>query len=247
MENQNQTVQSEQPNKDIVVNYDQNLETKEVIFKVRASSSKDTDDDGNVKLDEKGEEIVLKKAAREMKLAFRVPSIQGIVSILEKGGKGLEFLLEVVQEVVQDRAESLFRDNDGITAENFPFEELDWDTIAALPKEVRRESQALSKEDWESFTKEYNSFMVSLGIPKEQVSRQSAVFKQKLRPVATRKDILPQFALLLNIFAQKYPSAENHSGVIEYLVKANKKLMETKEKDPADVFGLGALESLAKQ
>ena len=230
---------------EVNANFDNKIDVKDMLFKFRASSTKQVNESGDPILDEAGKQVVVEKPSREVKLAIKVPSVEGLVEIFEAGGRGLEFLMEVVAEVISDRARDILADDETLTADNFPADQLTWDAIANLPKEVRRGATQIAKEDWDTFSDSYTGFMVSIGIKKEAVVRQASVFKQKLRPIATRKDVLPQFALLLNIFLQKSPNAGDHMEVIEYLQKANKKYMEAEAKSASDMYGLDALAKLA--
>lgn len=239
----------------VQANFDNKIDVKETLFKFRASSTKVFNDEGDPvmvpELDKEGKETgkevqkVDVRASREIKLNIPVLSVEGVVEVFEKGGRGLEFLMEVVHDVFLDRARDILAEDENMTADNFPFDQLTWEAIANLPKEVRRGAANIAKEDWDNFATAYQNFMTSVGLKKEAVSRQASVFKQKLRPIATRKDVLPQFALLLNIFLQKCPQAGEYTEVIEYLQKANKKYMEAEAKSASDLYGLDALAKLA--
>src|SRR5438874_2036131 len=78
------------------------------------------------------------------------PSVEGLIAIIEKGGKGLDLLLEAVRDKVVEQAREQVNDKEDITADTFDYKKLDWEAIANLPKAERR-GGGISKELWDDF------------------------------------------------------------------------------------------------
>ena len=107
------------------------------------------------KVEETGEDY--KRPTVELE-KLPVPSVEGVIAILQSGGKQLDLLMEAVQNIVLDRARELVNEKEDINAENFPYDQLSWEKIATLPKAERR-GGGISKETWEEFpdTEKMNS------------------------------------------------------------------------------------------
>lgn len=165
---------------------------------------------------------------------FPVPSIEGIVAIFNAGGKGLDLLREAMNEVILSRGRELINENENLTAENFPYDQLSWDAIANLPKAERR-GGGISKEDWTEFAEDYNNVMpAATGKPAEQIAFQSKIFLQKFAPVKHRKDTFPGLKNLLGIYINTSPNAENFQAQYEWLIN---KLDSLAEVDEAALLG----------
>jgi hypothetical protein len=163
-----------------------------------------------------------KRPSLELKLP--VPSVEGIIEILQKenNAKELELLLEAVRDVVTARARDIINDDEAISADTFPYKELSWEAIANLPKAERR-GGGISKEIWEDFTKDYIAVMPGVtGKTAERVELAAKVFINKFSTVKTDKPVLKVLRDQLALYANSSPNAEKFAECIEFLTnKAN--------------------------
>ena len=146
-------------------------------------------------------------------------SIEGIVKVLEAGGKGLDLIVEAVRDVQIARAREIISEKEDISAESFPYNELDWATIANLPKAERR-GGGISKEIWDEFGKDYAAVMP--GVTRktaEQVANAVKIFLNKLQQVKTNKPVLKLLKGQLALYVNSSPNAENDSDCVTFLTE----------------------------
>jgi hypothetical protein len=167
-----------------------------------------------------------------------VPSIEGIVSILESGdAKSMELLLEAVAEVVINRARDVINESESITSENFDYSTCDWTTIANLEKEDRR--SGIAKETWEDFAVDYTEVMPAIsGSSKEQCANAAKIFVSKFATCKTRKDLLSKLKVRLSMYAEHSPKASEFAECIDFLFKKVEKLIQAKEVSLEETLGL---------
>lgn len=159
------------------------------------------------------------------------PSVEGLVAIFEAGGAGLTLLLEAAADVVISRARELINENEDITAENFKYEELLWDKIAALPKAERR-GGGISKDTWEEFIKDYVAVMPGLtGKTAEKVENAARNFANKFAAVKTNKKVLSLLVDQLGIYTTGAPNAEQYIECLNFLDEKASKLLNMSEED----------------
>lgn len=164
-------------------------------------------------------------------LAIPKPSVEGLVAIIEQGGKGLDLLVEAAADVVISRARNLINDNEDMTADNFPYEELLWDKIAALPPAEKR-GGGIPKEVWEEFIKDYIAVMPALtGKTVERVENAARNFANKFAAVKTNKKVLDLLVDQIGIYATGAPNAENYIECINFLTEKADKLMNMSEEE----------------
>jgi hypothetical protein len=155
------------------------------------------------------------------------PSVEGLVNIIEKGGKGLELLLEAASAVVQDVARDYINNNESVTTDNFPFEILGWEAIANMPKAERR-GGGISSEVWEEFKKDYINVMPSVtGKSKEKVELAAKVLHTKFAAVKTNKPVIKLLQEQLAIYINHSPNVEQFVDCVDFLDKKAKTLLET--------------------
>ena len=119
------------------------------------------------------DELGNKRAQVELNLP--TPSVEGIIAILEKGGKGLELLLDTVADVIGEQARGIVDENLTISQETFPLDRATWDFIANLEKAARR-GGGIPKDTWEAFAKDYVEVMPSLtGKTAEQIGNAAKI------------------------------------------------------------------------
>tara|TARA_R110000868_G_scaffold326888_2_gene587886 strand:+ start:32 stop:676 length:645 start_codon:yes stop_codon:yes gene_type:complete len=207
----------------ILVNFDNKLDFKSAKFGFREVTDKDTG-------------VKTKRATVELD-KLPVPSVEGIVAILETGGKALELLLEAVADVVVQRARDVINDAENVTSDNFDYSLCDWNAIANLEKEDRR--SGISKETWEDFAAEYVEIMPAVSsTSKEQCANAAKIFVGKFSSIKTKKDVIAKLKLRLAMFAEHSPKAAEFAECIDTLFKKADKLIQAKEESLEDNLGL---------
>lgn len=209
----------------IIANHNPLIDKKEITFGFR----KTKDDSG----------VETKRENITVQLAF--PSIEGIVKILEVGGKPLDLIQSSMESTITDYVKSLLADDPSITAENFPFDKVDWDTIANLPDTDRR-GRGIPKELWDDFIKSYIETMPgvigkSVDVVKKQASHLANKF-QVLKTHEKKNELLPKFMEMLALYTNSSTEAEQFAPCIEFLVKKADEFMATdKSTDLANNLG----------
>lgn len=194
--------------------FDNTVDIKEVSFYFRTVTDEKT-------------KVKTKRPTVEMPLP--VPSMEGVLAILEKGGKGLDLLLESVAQVIIDQAREYVNDNENVSAENFPYESMTWETIANLPKAERR-GGGIPKEMWDDFQKEYVEIMPAVtNKTKEQVELASKVFVTKFANAKTNKPVLRVLQNQLGIFVSNTQKGEELEPVLTWLTNKLETLINTDE------------------
>jgi hypothetical protein len=188
---------------DIKVNFDFDVNVKDVMFNFKKSKDKLT-----------GIEVERKPVA----LAVPYVSVEGIVAILEAGGKGLELLQDAIETVINAQARELLFDDTSLTAATFPVDKLSWEHIANIPK-VQRRGGGIPKEVWEAFTTDYTTVMPeATGKTLEQVANMAKILGGKLAAVRTNEPVLQLCVEQLAIYAEKSEAAEEYQECIDFLV-----------------------------
>lgn len=207
----------------IIVNFDNKLDYKSAKFNFREVADKET----GVKT--KRQSVELDK--------LPVPSVEGIIAILETGGKALDLLLEAVENVIIQRARDVINESETVTTDNFPYAQVDWNIIANLEKEDRR--SGISKETWEDFAVDYVDVMPSVsGTSKEQCANAAKIFVGKFTSIKSKKDVIAKLKLRLSMYAEHSPRAAEFAEVIDLLLKKADKLIQAKEESLEDNLGL---------
>lgn len=160
-----------------------------------------------------------------VKLPIPTPSVEGIVAIIEAGGKGLELLLEACYDYVVDQAREYVNANENVDETNFPYETLSWEHIANLPKAERR-GGGIAKEQWEDFAKDYIAVMPAvINKPKEAVELAAKLFLNKFNAVKTDKKVLTVLNQYLGMYLTASPRAEEFVDCVEALMKKAEALL----------------------
>lgn len=207
----------------IRVNFDNKLDYKGSKFSFKTVKDKDTG-------------VETKRATIELD-KIPVPSVEGVVAILEIGGKSFDLLMEAVTNVVLDRARDVINADEKITSENFPYDLLNWNVIAELEKEDRR--SAIPKEVWEEFAVDFTAIMPSLsGITSEQAANVAKILIGRFAAVKSRKDIISKLQGRVALYAEHSTRAAEFADVIDTLYKKAEKLLEAKEEKLEDNLGL---------
>lgn len=207
----------------IHVNFDNKLDYKQVKFGFREQTDKDTG-------------VKTKRASVDL-AKLPVPSLEGIVAILEAGGKPLELLMEAVQDVVVARARDVINENETITSDNFDYSTLDWNNIANLEKEDRR--SAIPKETWEDFAADYITVITSVSnSTKEQAAVAAKIFIGKFNAIKNKKDVIGKLKLRLSMYLEHTTKASDFAEVVEMLFKRADALIAAKEVNLEESLGL---------
>lgn len=181
----------------IVPNFDNKVDVKEYKF--------------HFKKDELGN----KRETIELKLP--VPSVEGLVAILEAGGKQLEMLLASVGDVISAQARSILNENVAMTAAQFPTEQTTWEFIANMPDAEKR-GRGIPKEVWEEFAADYLSVMPGItGKTEEQISLAAKLFLNKFQSVKSNKPVLKKLKEQLAVYTNGSPNAENFYDCVKFL------------------------------
>ena len=203
-----------QQNEGIEANFDNKVDFKEVKYNFRTVKDEATG-------------LESKRPSIETKIP--VPSVEGIIAILEAGGKGLDLLLETVADVIYQRGRELLADNDKLT--ELPIEGMSWEEIANLPQ-AERKGRGIPVETWKEFSEDYISVMPSVtGKSAEQVGNAAKIFLNKLQSVKTNKDVLALLQGQLTVYLNSSPNAEAYQGVVEFLLNKAETLRNVDEKE----------------
>lgn len=193
----------------IKAKFDNKVDVKEVKFHFKKVALTDNE----------GKEIGEHTKRPTVELATPVPSVEGIIAIIEGGGKPLELLLDAAAEIVIARAREIINEKEDITQDNFPLEQLAWEAIANLPKAERR-GGGIGKEVWEDFGKDYLATMPSVtGKTAEQIGNAVKILLAKFAPCKTNKPVLNKLKEQLGIYAVNSPQSESFADCIEFLTQ----------------------------
>lgn len=152
-----------------------------------------------------------------VELPLPIPSVEGIIEILQKGGKGLELLQDAVAEIIIEQAREYVNDNESVTDATFPYASLDWDTIANLPKAERR-GGGIAKEIWADFAKDYIAIMPALtGKSVESVELATKVYLTKFSTCKTNKPVLTLLKGQLAIYINNTTQGESFAECVKFL------------------------------
>lgn len=197
----------------IVANHNPLVDIKESTFNFRKT---------------KDEETGLESKRASVTVKIQVPSVEGIVKILQDGGKGLELLQSAVASTLEDYVKSLLADDGTLTTENFPADTITWDTLANLPDTDRR-GRGIPKELWEDFIKSYIETMPAIiGKSVEVVKKQASILAAKFQPLRThekKNELLPKFIEMLSLYVANAQDAEQFGAPIEFLLKKAEQFM----------------------
>lgn len=200
----------------IKANYNFDVDVKPANFTFRKTKDKDT-----------GIETV----RHPVQLAIPYPSVQGVIKILETGGKQLELLMEAVETVINDAARDLLYEDTSLNAATFPVEKLSWEYIANLPK-AQRKGGGILKEVWEGFVQDYVEVMPAAADKTiAQVTAAAKLLQNKLVQVKTNKPVLELLVEQLTIYMSASENASDYAECVEFLVNKADTLLNMSEKD----------------
>jgi hypothetical protein len=156
-----------------------------------------------------------KRPSVELKLP--VPSVEGIVAILEKGGKELELLQDAIYDVIRSQAAAIVSDDEKVTQTTFPSANVLWSFIANMPKADRR-SSSIDPAVWEAFAKDYIEVMPAITNKSvEAVTNATVVYLKKFAIVKTNKDVLAKLKDQLSLYLEHSKNAEQFAEILDLL------------------------------
>ena len=198
----------------IQANFDNKVDIKEYKFHFKTVKDKESG-------------IETKRPTIEMKLP--VPSVEGIIAILEAGGKELELLQSAVEAIIVSQARSILGDNETMTAETFPLDQCLWNFIANMP-EAEKRGRGIPKEVWEEFAADYIEVMPAItGKTSEQVALAAKLFLNKFQQVKTNKPVIDKLREQLAVYANNSKQAENFIDCIKFLDDKAEDLLQADE------------------
>lgn len=157
-----------------------------------------------------------KRPSVELKLP--VPSVEGIIDILNKGGKELELLQDAIYDVIRSQAASIVSDDEKISQATFPSAQVLWSAIANMPKADRR-SSSIDASVWEAFAKDYIDTMPGVtGKTVEAVTNATVVYLKKFSIVKTNKDVIGKLKDQLALYMEHSKNVEQFGEILELLV-----------------------------
>lgn len=201
---------------DIKTNYNFDVDVKPVLFRFKTSVEKDAE--GNTVSETKRDPL---------ELPLPIPSVKGIVDILEEGGKPLELLMDAVESIVIQTARAMISEDNTINAVTLPVDKLSWSAIANMPK-AERSGGGIAKEVWEDFASDYIKTMPEVqGKTVEQVTNAAKILQNKLAAVKTNKPVLSKMVEFLTVYISNSKRADEFTGCVEFLVNKADKLINT--------------------
>lgn len=158
-----------------------------------------------------------------------VPSVEGILEIIDKGGKGLELLQDALYDVVRGAIAEDVAENEAFSQETYEtaiqsingvdLHKYSWDAIANQPREDRR-ANSIPKELWEAFSADYIEVMPEVtGKSVEAVTNATIVYNKKFSLVKTDKSVLNKLKEQLAIYMTNSKKADEFADILETLIK----------------------------
>jgi hypothetical protein len=145
-----------------------------------------------------------------------VPSVTGLVAILEKGGKGLELLLEIAADTIRATLANYVAEDEKISQDTLPIAKLTWEAIANQP---RAERKTIADDLWEAFTKDYIEVMPGVTNKSvEAVTNATIVFVKKFAIIKTNKEVIAKLKDQLGLYMEHSRNAEQFQEILELLI-----------------------------
>ena len=166
-----------------------------------------------------------------VELAVPYPSVEGIVKIMETGGKGLELLRDSIKDTVDSIVKDILGDEYHLDNTNFPIEKLSWEAIANMPK-AQRKGGGIPKEVWDNFIKDYIAVMPELtGRSVGQITNAAKILAVKLSSAKTNEPVLMLLIEQLTVYSDKAPNFPEFAECIEFLVKKADMFLNVSEEE----------------
>lgn len=204
---------------------------------VADTSVQPTDYKFNFKTDKEGN----KRDSIEAKLP--VPTVAGLIAIIEAGGKQLELLLDVAAKTVTDQARAVLAEPEyaDITTENFtekfPFEQVTWDAISKLEPKARG-GAGIPDEVLAAFGADFEAIMpAATGKKPELMAMAAKVLATKIPgKFAYDKVLVGKLKDLLGVYINTTEKAEEFAEAVAYLTDRANKLLAREEINLAEAL-----------
>jgi hypothetical protein len=182
------------------------------------------------------------KKLPSVKVSVPVPTAEGILEIVQAGGKELEYLLTLVKEGVIAAGRNLVNQirekspESEIKPEAIDVSALAWSVIANIPQAERR-GLGITDEDWDTFSADYRAIMPKVtGKDTDRIEKHLQHFKKKFYMCRNDKKALGILQDMLNLWASNTSSMEDNEDVYEYLKNRVETLLQEEEKVLAEAL-----------
>jgi len=148
-----------------------------------------------------------------------VPSVEGIVVILEKGGKGLSLLQDAMYDVIRNQLASEVADNEKFDQAFYDANaaKYSWEAIANIDRQDRR-AASISEETWAAFAKDYIEVMPGVTNKSiEAVTNATIVYLKKFSIIKTDKTSINKLLPQLALYIEHSPNAEQFTEILDLL------------------------------
>lgn len=204
-------------------------------FSFTFRTDKIRDDNGNV--------IGTGRKHPEVKGPLPVPTSEQLIAALQEGGKIAELIHAAIYDQIDAAARAQineWRENNPadatFTPTNFDLSKLTIEAIATTPP-AQRKNASVSDEDVTAFLEDYNHVMVeTVKYDAKRVKLAMAHFKVRLVRIKNDKEAVKKLLDLLNIWASKTESLEDHTAFYEELVKRAEKYLNETPKAVSDAL-----------
>lgn len=174
--------------------------------------------------DEEGKVIGKTPKPDSIELQLKSLEVDDVLSIIEKGGKGVEFLLETLNDAIYREARNIV--SDAMDAKKVVDQALidanstamDWETIANKPKAERR-GNGISEDDWKAFAEDYKAVM-AIVLPNktaEQIATAATHLAAKFSKCRFNKEVIEALRGYLASWFANTPNKEDFATVFEAL------------------------------
>ena len=181
--------------------------------------------------DEKGTPI--KRDTVNLLLSY--PTVHGLVEIFNAGGKGLDKLVGLAADAIDEHVRNVLTENTSFTSANFPYELGTWEAYVNVP-ETERKLRGIAKEVWTAFRADYIACIVAATGKDQAVIEKGAklMIDQRFSDVKSNKKALGKLAEYLTIYAEKSANAENFADCVTTLYEKADALLKADSDALAD-------------
>lgn len=186
--------------------------------------------------DEAGKTIGKKDKQPSVELDIPSLEISDLLSIIEKGGKSLELLLEAANDVIYQEARNVIGEaietkkelTQELIAANHS--NLDWEAIANKPK-AERKGNGISSDVWEAFAVDYAQVMAMVQADKSDKQIQTAALhlSKKFANCRFNKPVIGTLRSYLAAWFSATPNKEEFAAVYDALDNRAETLLNADE------------------
>ena len=181
--------------------------------------------------DEKGNPI--KRDTVNLLLSY--PTVHGLVDIFNAGGKGLDKLVNLVSDAIDEHVRNVLTENPQFTSANFPYELGTWEAYVNVP-ETERKLRGIPREVRAAFREDYIATIVAVTGKDIAVIEKGAklMIDQRFSDVKSNKKALAKLAEYLTIYAEKSANAESFADCVTSLYERAEALLKADSDSLAD-------------